>query len=249
MGRTRALAAGALALALVAAGCGSSSEKPASAAKLAPATGAYAPKIDPADFGRPIDNEYFPLKPGTSFHYEGVAEDGKERQTDDMTVTSATKRILGVDCVVVRDVVSLGGKPEERTFDWYTQDKDGNVWYFGEDSFDYKHGRWVRSDGSWTGGVNGAKPGILMPADPRPGDAYRQEYYKGHAEDLARVISEHGTVKVPAGSSDRALVTYEWTPLEPDVAEHKTYAPGLGNVKEEQVKGGKELMQLVSVKR
>ena len=235
MTRTRTALLGAAALAALATGCGSSSDGAPSAAELAPVKAGYAPKIDPADFGRPIDNRFFPLKPGTRLHYEGVGEDGKETQTDYVTVTTKTKRILGVNCVVVLDVVRVDGEPEERTFDWYTQDKHGNVWYFGEDSYDYKHGRWVRSDGSWTAGVDGAKPGILMPADPRRGESYRQEYYKGHAEDLARVLSV----------DEKTLVTYESTPLEPDIAEHKTYAAGVGTVGELAVKGSKERMKLV----
>ena len=239
------------ALAVLAAvvGCGSSGKKKSSAGPaLAPLHGRYSPKIDPADFGGPIDNPYFPLRPGRSFRYAGVAENGKTPQTDDMTVTSATKRILGIDCVVVRDIVFLRGKPVERTFDWYAQDKRGNVWYMGEDSFDYKHGRWVRNDGSWTGGVNSAKPGILMEAGPKPRDAYRQEYYAGHAEDNARVLGAGGALKVPYGAFRRTLVTYEWSPLEPDVVENKYYVRGVGNVEEKMIKGGKELMRLVSVK-
>src|SRR5207247_2713181 len=131
--------------------------------------------------------KYFPLKPGTGFHYKGVAENGKTPQTDDMVVTNQTKKILGVDATVVNDTVSSHGKPIEKTLDWYAQDKYGNGWYMGEDTNELHHGKFVKQSDSWQGGVNGAKPGIIMPGNPQPGDAYRQEHYLGHALDQATV--------------------------------------------------------------
>jgi hypothetical protein len=169
-------------VAALAAGCGSSSGSSSSttaaatsASDLAPIHGRYSPSIDPANFVATVDNRYFPLKPGTGFHYEGIR--GTTPQTDDMVVTHQTKMILGIRCTVVRDTVSEHGKPVERTFDWYAQDKQGNVWYMGEDSLELKNGRLVRASDSWESGLNGAQPGIIMPGNPQPGDAYRQEYY------------------------------------------------------------------------
>jgi hypothetical protein len=140
--------------------CGSSSMQIASterapapsASDLAPIHGRYTPTIDPADFVATIDNRYFPLLPGTGFHYKGVAENGKTPQTDDMVVTHKTKKILGVSCTVVRDTVSSRGKAIEHTFDWYAQDREGNVWYMGEDTRELDHGKFVKADDSLAGG-------------------------------------------------------------------------------------------------
>ena len=121
--------------------------------------GKYAPSIDPANFVATIDNRYFPLEPGTGFHYRGLR--GTTAQTDDMVVTHQIKYVLGVRCTVVRDTVSEHGKPVERTFDWYAQDKQGNVWYMGEEALELKGGRFVRASDSWEAGVNGAKAGII----------------------------------------------------------------------------------------
>jgi hypothetical protein len=204
------------------------------------------PTLPPrGDFVRVVDNAYFPLRPGTTFRYQGT-QDGQPREVT-VFVTHQTKTILGVRTIVVRDEVTVGGQPEERTFDWYAQDDDGNVWYFGEDSFDYVNGTWVRSDGSWEGGVDGARPGIVMEGDPSVGDTYRQEYYAGHAEDMAKVLSTDASVSVPYGSFDHALVTKEWTPLEHAVVENKYYARGVGNVRTVMVRGGSEEENLVSV--
>ena len=220
----------------------------ASASGLAPIHGTYAPRIDPADFVATIDNRYFPLVPGTWFHYKGVAEDGKTPQTDDMVVTSKTKTILGVTCTVVRDTVSSRGRPIEHTFDWYAQDNEGNVWYMGEDTRELQHGKFVKADDSWEGGVAGAEPGIIMPGRPKTGDAYRQEYYPRFALDQARVLGPGGLVTVPYGSYKNTLLTVETAPkLDPGVAERKWYAAGVGDVKEHTVSGNHEEIVLVSV--
>ena len=210
------------------------------------AQSAYAPNIDPADFTSKIDNKYFPLKPGTTFVYRGKTQDATEG--DIMKVTSDTKNIMGVECVVVDDRVTEGGKLTEQTYDWYAQDNKGNVWYFGEDSKEIKNGKITSTGGSWEAGKDGAKPGIIMPAKPKVGETYRQEYYKGEAEDMARALKLDGSVTVPYGSFKDVLVTDEWTPLEKNVAEHKYYAPGVGNVKEIATKGPKETLTLVHVK-
>jgi hypothetical protein len=213
--------------------------------ELAPIRGAYAPKIDPANFVAVIDNRYQPYKPGTTFHFEGVR--GTTPQIDDQVVLHRTKRILGVPCTVVRDTVSEHGRAVERTDDWYAQDKQGNVWYMGEDAFELKNGHFVKAGDSWKSGVNGAKPGIIMPAHPRPGDAYRQEYYPpGKALDKARVVRIGGSLTVPYGTFKGLLVTSEYSPLEPQT-EQKYYAPGVGEIAERVVKGHHEAFRLVGV--
>ena len=162
-------------------------------------SGEYSPEIHPADFVAGVDNPYWPLEPGTTYHYRGVR--GTTPQTDDEIVTHQTKRILGIPCMVVRDTVSERGRPVERTFDWYAQDRQGNVWYMGEDSLELRHGRFVTASDSWESGVDGAEPGIIMPGNPQPGDAYRQEYYPpGEALDQARVLKTDGSMNVPYGS-------------------------------------------------
>jgi hypothetical protein len=200
-----------------------------------------------SDFVHRIDNKYFPLRPGTTFQFRGTQE-GKPRQVS-VFVTHKTKTILGIRATVVLDQVFVGGKREEKTFDWYAQDKVGNVWYLGEDSSDFVKGKWVRSDGSWEAGVHGARAGIVMKAKPSFGDVYRQEYYRGHAEDMAKILSRDKSVSVPYGSFDHVLETSEWTPLERGVVEHKYYVKGVGNVRTIMIKGGSEEERLVSIKR
>jgi hypothetical protein len=242
-------------LALLAGACGSSSggetpsptSSPGSASSLAPVHGTYLPSIDPANFVQTIDNPYWPLEPGTIYTYEGVR--GATPQTDVEVVTHQTKVILGIPSTVVRDTVSEHGAPVERTFDWYAQDKEGNVWYMGEDSFELRGGRFVKASDSWKSGVDGAQPGIIMPANPQPGEAYRQEYYPpGEALDEARVLNMNGSVRVPYGSFNALLVTSERSPLEPQT-EQKYYALGLGEVEERVVQGHHEVFRLVSVTR
>jgi hypothetical protein len=215
--------------------------------QLAPIHGPYAPKIDPANFGTKIANSYLPFRRGTKIHFVGVR--GKTPQTDDEVVTSRTRRILGVRATAVRDTVSEHGHAVERTDDWYAQDKQGNVWYMGEDSFELKNGHFVRASDSWQAGVNGGKPGIIMPAHPKPGDAYRQEYYPpGKALDEARVLRLSGRRTVPFGSFKHVLVTSERSPAEPQT-EQKFYARGVGEIAETVVKGHHEEFKLVSVTR
>jgi hypothetical protein len=239
-----------IATSLLAAGCsssGGSSTAPV-ASSLAPIHGTYSPKIDPANFVATIDNPFFPLKPGTTFLYKGVHENGTTPQTDEMVVTRQTKRILGVTSTVVRDTVSSRGTPIERTFDWYAQDGYGNVWYMGEDTREMRHGRFVKMSDSWEAGVNGAEPGIIMPGNPQPGVQYRQEYYPGHALDQARVLGSGGPIEVPFGSYGNTLLTVETSPqIDPGVAEDKYYVAGLGDIKEETVSGNHEEIELIRV--
>jgi hypothetical protein len=206
----------------------------------------YSPSIKPSEFTTKIDNKYFPLKPGTTFVYRGKTADAIEG--DIVAVTPDTKNIMGVECVVVNDKVTEDGKLTEQTYDWYAQDNRGNVWYFGEDSKEYENGKVKSTEGSWEAGKHGAKPGIIMPASPKVGETYRQEYLKGVAEDMARPVKLDGSTTVPYGTFHNVLVTDEWTPLEKNVAEQKYYAPGVGNVLELATKGPKERLELIDVK-
>ncbi len=226
------------------AGCGGSSDEVGGSAGTTQQ--AYTPRIKPASFTTRIDNRYFPLKPGTTFAYQGKSQNAPER--DVMAVTHRTKQIMGVKCVVVDDRVFENGKLTEQTYDWYAQDKKGNVWYFGEDSRELKNGKVTSTKGSWETGKDGAKPGIIMQAHPKVGKSYHQEYYKGKAEDMARTLKLNGSTSVPYGSFKHVLVTREWSPLEPNVAEHKYYAPGVGDILEVTTKGPPERLKLVSVR-
>jgi hypothetical protein len=215
--------------------------------EIPPANGAYRVRVDPEDFGRSVDNPYFPLEPGTTYVFEGTS--GGQGEVDTVTVTHRTKEILGVACIVVRDEVSVGGALQELTFDWYAQDVDGNVWYFGEDSREYANGVVTGTGGSWEAGVNGALPGIIMLAEPKIGTAYRQEFSRGAAEDKGKVVALGQRVSVPAGSFGDVVVTEDFTPLEPSILERKYYAPGIGVVLERLITGGDEVSRLVEVHR
>jgi len=221
---------------------------PSSAVPASAAAGPVGPgaSIDPANFVAAVDNPWFPLKPGTVWQYRGV-KDGAAG-VDTMTVTADTKVIAGVTCVVVHDQLVQGGKVKERTDDYYAQDVTGNVWYFGEATAELDdNGRVATTEGSWQTGVDGAMPGIIMPADPQVGVGGPQEIYPGQAEDHYVVLLTSSKVKVPAGTYTGALITAEWTPLEPDVLSEKAYANGIGEVSESDVKGGDEHFELVSV--
>ncbi len=198
----------------------------------------YAPAVDPARFLAPADvaaspNPFFPLVPGNTWVYAG----GDETVT--VTVTERTKTILGVTCVVVRDVVEAAGAVVEDTDDYFAQDVDGTVWYFGELSRSFEAGELADLEGSWVAGVDGARPGTIMKAAPAVGETYRQEFALGDAEDAAEVLSVTATAVTPAATCDGTCVlTRDFTPLEPDVEERKYYAPGIGLVLEEDVETG-----------
>ena len=199
-----------------------------------------------SSFSARVDNQWFPLKPGTRYVYTGI-KDGK-RSRDLVTVTRQTKKIDGATCIAVQDRLYLRGRLGERTTDWYSQDAPGNVWYFGEKTAELDaHGHVTSTEGTWTAGVDGAKPGIYMPANPRLRQSAQQEFYKGHAEDHFKVIGLFGTV-APPGTTN-TLLTQEWTPLELGVLDHKMYVRGIGAVLEQTEKGGNERNELVSVTR
>jgi hypothetical protein len=203
----------------------------------------YDPVINPTNFVAEINNSYFPLTPGTTFIYE--TPDGVEH--DEFFAAHNTRDILGVTCVEVRDTVKVNGELTEDTLDWFAQDKQGNVWYFGENAKQLEDGLIVGLEGSWTAGVDGAKPGIIMEAQPHIGDLYRQEFALAVAEDIGEVLSLTSPVTVPAGSFPHCLETKDTSTLEPDVEEHKFYALGVGNVLETNPSTG-ERLELVQIK-
>jgi hypothetical protein len=206
----------------------------------------YNPVIDPANFTTKIDNPFYPLKPGTTYTYKGLTDAGEELNT--VEVTHSTRVLMGVTCVEVIDTVFVNGALEELTHDWYAQDLEGNVWYFGEDAKQYSNGVLVDTAGSWLAGVDGGLPGIVMEADPEVGDLYRQEYLRRVAEDMAEVLSLDGVANVPYGTFTGCIVTKDFSPLERRVVENKWYARSIGFVKSVTVKGGHDISELVSVK-
>ncbi len=186
----------------------------------------YAPTIDPSDFVSQITNPYFTMAPGRIWIYEGETEEGTERI--EVTVLQETKKILGVTTLVVQDQVFLNDELIEDTLDWYAQDREGNVWYFGEKTEELEDGKITSSKGSWEAGINGAQPGIVMKSNPQVRDSYRQEYYAGEAEDMAEVLAHGETVTVALGTYKDCLKTRDWTPLTPGADEYKWYCPEVG---------------------
>jgi hypothetical protein len=197
-------------------------------------------------FDHPRQNPYFPLRPGTVSRYRGTDEG--ERYRERVVVTHRTRVIQGVRATVVKDVLRReDGSLAERTRDWYAADDSGNVWYLGEATATYdERGHLDSREGSWQAGVRGAVAGMIMPADPRPTDAYRQEFWRGHAEDQAWIVQRNASTSVPDGRLRHVVRSYEWTRLEPHVLSLKLYAPGLGIVREKDVSGGSESFVLVS---
>ena len=226
---------------LIGAGCG---DEGSPAAVIDPGDGGrYAPDIHAADFVQVINNPYLPLTLGSRWAYEGESDGEVERV--EVVVTDERRTVMGVEVTVVRDTVTdAGGELVEDTLDWFAQDRDGNVWYFGEESKDYEDGEVASTEGSWEAGVDGALPGIVMPARPTVGDAYRQEYYEGEAEDMGEVIRVGERKAVPFGDFDDVVVTRDWNPLEADVVEEKFYARGTGLIFETKTEGGHERQEL-----
>lgn len=206
----------------------------------------YRPRIRPKDFSPDVTNPYFPLKPGRTLVYTGT-KDGKKALNIVLT-TSRIKVIDGVRTRIVEDRLYLDNVLEERTSDYYTQDRCGNVWYFGEDTATLdRRGRVVSTDGSFLAGVKGAQPGVFMQASPQVGRTFRQEWFKGHAEDVFKVVDLSSPVSVPYGTFRNALRTEENTALEPGVLDNKYYVKGVGQVVEKSVKGPREALQLIEI--
>jgi hypothetical protein len=239
---TRILSLGTLAVAIAAASAGAAYAPQAHSQ----ATGG-PPAMPPASrFSAHVDNPWFPLLRGTRWVYAGL-KDGKPTR-DIVTVTRQTKRIEGVPCIAVHDRLYMGGRLEERTTDWYSQDSHGNVWYFGENTAELDaHGHVTSTEGTWKAGVNGGQPGIYIPGHPRLGQTGLQEFLKGHAEDHFKIIGLFDTVAPPGKAN--TLLTKEWTPLEPGVIDHKMYVRGIGTVLEQSQSGPNERNELISVRR
>jgi hypothetical protein len=191
----------------------------------------YSIELSPTDFVPAVDNPFFPLLPGTVLTYETTTDDAIERVV--VEVIPGLREVMGIAATVVHDTVTLDSQLVEDTYDWYAQDKDGNVWYMGEDVSNYEDGEFKDKAGSWEAGEDGALPGVIMFGDPTAhlGETYRQEYYPGHAEDMADLLSLSATVSVPYGSFTGALETRDYTPLEPGHIEEKYYVEGIGLVK------------------
>lgn len=203
----------------------------------------WNPTINPADFVVGVDNQYFPLPQGRILRYQGSTREGTE--TMEFEVTSQTKVIMGVTTMVVIERHSLNGQLEEVSENWFAQDRNGDVWYFGELSQSYENGVPSGTEGSWEAGVADALPGIIMKADPQIGDAYFQEFAPGVAEDQAEVTGTNGSATVLQGSFGGVLETREWTRLEPGGPERKYYAPGVGLILERKGNERLELQQIV----
>jgi hypothetical protein len=205
-------------------------------------------EIDPSQFTINIDNPYWPMKPGSQWIFRETDAEGSVSKVV-VTVLDKTKMIAnGVEARVLHDQVSEDGQVKEDTFDWYAQDADGNLWYLGEDTTEYENGKPKTTEGSWEAGVDGALPGIIMPADPQVGMTYREEYYKGHAEDGASIIGTDALAKVPYGRYTGGIQTRNFSGIEPNVIEEKIYAKGVGVVLEITVSGGSDRDELLSYK-
>ena len=201
--------------------------------------GTYSFELTPADFVAEIDNPYLPLAVGARWVYEGSGE------RTVVEVLPETRVVMGITATVVRDTVTEDGELIEDTYDWFAQDVEGNVWYLGEESVEYQNGEPVSTAGSWESGIDGALPGIAMPALPAVGQAYRQEYYLGEAEDMAEVARFEDSLSVALGDFSGVLVITEWTPLSPRTVEEKLYAAGVGMIKEQAVRGGSGSAELI----
>ena len=200
--------------------------------------------LDPSNFVARIDNPYWPMAPGTGWVYREFYPEGND-QTVEVTVTTRTKEILGIQATVVHDKVTERGELVENTFDWYAQDACGNVWYMGEKTREYQDGVVVTTAGSWEAGVDGALAGVIIPGDPQVGMTYRQEYYAGEAEDAGEILSLGEQAQVPFGHFKDVLLIKDLTPLHPRVLEYKLYAEGVGPVLVLGVSGGSDREELL----
>jgi hypothetical protein len=207
-------------------------------------------QLKPEDFSASIDNPQWPMTVGSRWVYRVIDTSDGSVKHDVIRVTARTKLMAdGIEARVVRDIVSEDGHPVEVTKDWYAQDKQGNVWYFGEHTIEFVHGKPV-DNGSWQAGVDGNLPGVALPAKPKVGLTYREEYSKGVAEDQSRVLALDAQAEVPAGHYKPVLMTEDFSPIEPNVSELKFYAKGSGQaVLAVDVSGGTDREELVSYTR
>jgi hypothetical protein len=233
---------------LFVAGCTTNNSENAGADKSQSGAGSGSPRdlpqgaepvnLDPKTFTTKIDNPYWPMNPGTRWTFREIDEKGTQLRIV-VTVSDGTKKIAnGVTARVVRDTATEDGEIIEDTIDWYAQDKEGAIWYLGENTAEFESGKLMSKEGSFEAGVDGAKPGIIMPAHPQDGMLYRQEYYKGEAEDNGEVLSTDEMVQSSFGQFDNALLTKDTITIEPNVLEYKLYAKGVGPVLALDVSGG-----------
>lgn len=203
----------------------------------------YAFNPDSIEFVSGIDNPYIPFVPGSKWVYEARLEDGTVERNE-IEVLQETRAVNNVTAAIVHDTVFVEGQLVEETFDWYAQDKDGNVWYLGEQVDNYENGLLVDHAGSWEWGVDGALPGVMMWADPAAhlNEEYFQEYYAGEAEDQGQVLSVSETETVPFGSFDEVVKTYDFSALDSELKENKFYAAGIGVIKEVNQVTGEEVV-------
>jgi major membrane immunogen (membrane-anchored lipoprotein) len=206
--------------------------------------GAEPVELNPDDFVQQIDNPYWPMAPGSKWVLTQTDLEGNKERIE-ITVTNRKKTIQGIEATVVRDVVSQDGALVEVTSDWFAQDKDGNLWYMGEDTTEYENGKPTTKAGSWEAGRDGAQAGVFLPGKPEVGMTYRQEYRAGEAEDQTKVLSLDEQVEVPQGFYKDVLMTKDYTPLQPEILEHKFYAKGVGPVLIVGVSGGSFREELV----
>lgn len=202
------------------------------------------PTFSTADFqpGDPVDNPYFSLRPGARTVIEGGGESDGEPVTERsvLTVLGLGPEILGVQTTTQRDRAYEDGVLVEDTFDFYAQDKSGNVWYMGEDVTNYRYddeGNLIGTDSesAWRAGVNNALPGYIMPADLVIGFNYYQEYARGdEALDQGTIFDLGLTLEVGGTTFTDVLKVFETTELDPDAREFKYYAPGVGLVRVEE---------------
>ena len=194
-------------------------------------------RFDPARFTNPtrIDNRFLPLVPGTRFVFEGTSSVTGEPLDHRVvfTVTDLTKVIAGVRTRVVLDQDLSEGALTEQELAFFAQDKDGNVWSLGEYPEEFEDGEFLGAPNTWIPGVDGARAGVVMLAQPRVGTP---EYLQGFSPtidflDCARVFQTGQRVCVPVACYRDVLVTEERSPLEPDSGkQRKFYAPGVGNI-------------------
>ena len=181
-----------------------------------------------------IDNRWTPLTPGAQFVTEGGATvDGERiRRRVVFTVTDLTKVIDGVRSVVVWDRDYNNDVLVEAELAYFAQDDDGNVWQMGQYPEEYEEGKLVGTP-AWIAGLEGAKPGILMRADPRLGTSDYSQGWGPEVEyaDRAKVLKTGQKTCVTTGCYEDVLVTQEWDEADPAAQQLKYYAPDVGNVR------------------
>lgn len=222
------------ALLLLAAACNDGdTSAPAPPTSLAPLT---ADDFDPASFttSTTVDNQWFPLIPGTQMMWTGHALDGKDKLTRKIvfTVTDLVKEIDGVQTVVIWELDYTDGELEEAELSFFAQDSSGNVWHMGEYPEEYEEGEIVKHP-AWIAGYEGALPGIHMPANPAlDTPSYAQGWgpkvgWDDRGDTYA--LDDHTCTRVDC--YEGVLVTKEFSRSEPGAFQLKYYAPGVGNVR------------------